>query len=144
MTEFLTHLTNLWVILQVIDARATMAIYRIHKKEWDKDLLPLPVALNSKKRKASDEQEDTPVKETGDTDASQKPFKKFKAARQFPGGGQKGVSSGLSTIVKRSGQHPKRGASQSTGNEPKEKWWATLNPTLSKGAKGSIRIPSTR
>lgn len=54
--------------LQVIDARATMALYRLHKDEWEPTFARWVKAGQGKKE-------------------------------GFPGGGRKGVSSGLSVVI---------------------------------------------
>ncbi|THH30878.1 hypothetical protein EUX98_g3325 [Antrodiella citrinella] len=82
----------------VTDARATMAVYRLHRKDWDKGVRP-PRTSASKKRKATEDDSD------GDDDDAQgrNPAKRKKSKKQekaFPGGGRKGVSSGLSTVIK--------------------------------------------
>ncbi|KAF8058643.1 ribonuclease H-like domain-containing protein [Lyophyllum atratum] len=99
----------------VTDARATMAIYRLHRKEWEKGSKPL-----TKKRKRGDETQDD---ETGAADSA---VGEVKAAPSIPGGGRKGVSSGLTTVVR-------HGASGE-----KTKWWKEL----AGGMKGSMRLDS--
>ncbi|KAG6853102.1 hypothetical protein C0991_006905, partial [Blastosporella zonata] len=98
----------------VTDARATMAVYRIHRKEWEKGNKQL---LQKKKRKQMEA--DADEKEEEDADEETK--------SAFPGGGRKGVSSGLSTIVRRGS-----GAAASGGE--KTKWWKEIS------SKGSMRI----
>ncbi|KAL1406165.1 3'-5' exonuclease [Vanrija albida] len=96
----------------VTDARATMALYRLHKPEWEASLRKVmeayrektgmePLAKGKRKRGADDDDED-------EADG-----KKRKAPQQFPGGGRKGISSGLSVVVRRfgkkvEGDQPKR------------------------------------
>ncbi|KAG6918261.1 hypothetical protein DXG01_015635 [Tephrocybe rancida] len=66
----------------VTDARATMAVYRIHRKEWEKGNRPLP---HTKKRKQADRTAEDDADETegvADVDA--------KTDSAFPGGGRKG------------------------------------------------------
>ncbi|KAF8921547.1 ribonuclease H-like domain-containing protein [Mucidula mucida] len=57
------------------DARATMAVYRIHRKEWEKGTKQ--PALSKKRKKPDDNDE----------------------PEEFPGGGRKGVSSGLLLLL---------------------------------------------
>ncbi|GMK60017.1 hypothetical protein CspeluHIS016_0902340 [Cutaneotrichosporon spelunceum] len=87
----------------ITDARATMALFRLNKDAWEASLRGVMEAYakktgsampgRKKKRKRNDEDED-----------GQKV--------SFPGGGQKGISSGLSVVVKRFGKkidnQPKR------------------------------------
>ncbi|KAF9050748.1 ribonuclease H-like protein [Hymenopellis radicata] len=83
------------------DARATMAVYRVHRKEWEKGTKQQAPSKKRKKPDANDEPE------------------------EFPGGGRKGVSSGLSTVVKRDTREP-----------DKKSWWKELGA----GPKGSVRL----
>lgn len=95
-----------------------MAVFRIHRKEWEKGNKPL---LQTKKRKrAEGTANDADEKSSKDeTEAETSP-------PTFPGGGRKGVSSGLTTIVK-------RGPGASGGE--KKKWWKEV---LS--SKGSLTM----
>ncbi|KAJ7745977.1 ribonuclease H-like domain-containing protein [Mycena olivaceomarginata] len=74
----------------VTDARATMAVYRLHRKEWEKSA-----------PRMSDPDEDG---DDADSDVDEQPRTKTKTKASgdvtFPGGGRKGVSSGLGTVVK--------------------------------------------
>ncbi|KAG6829348.1 hypothetical protein H0H92_004714 [Tricholoma furcatifolium] len=83
----------------VTDARATMAVYRIHRKQWEQGSKPL---VPSKKRKHADKDDEDQADDDGETKAT------------LPGGGRKGVSSGLSTIV-----HYRTGPT----SNGKTKWW---------------------
>lgn len=99
-----------------------MAIYRLYRRLWEKGKrLPLPVVEGSnpstgkrKREKADAEGDET---EHG----------------EFLGGGRKGVSSGLSTVVKR----PKNSSKEPF--KPKTKWWTELG---NGGSKGSVKIKS--
>ncbi|KAF4598937.1 3'-5' exonuclease [Pleurotus pulmonarius] len=104
----------------VTDARATMAIFRLYKREWEKNLRPV-TALNKKKRKRDDDEED---EETINGDAVS--TKSSPSKNQFPGGGKKGVSSGLSTVVRRQGEHAGAPAPKTT----KQGWWKDLGGKL--------------
>ena len=96
---------------QVTDARATMAVFRIHRKEWEKEtnhsIFREPGKF--KKRKRNERGNDD---EDGDANGG------------TIGGGRKGVSSGLSTVVKRA----------RSGGVGKEKWWDVLGESSSKGS----------
>lgn len=87
---------------QLTDARATMAVYRLHRKEWEKGSKPMPAS--SKKRKKLDDE-----------------------TEEFPGGGRKGVSSGLSTVV----TGPRKNVPAA-----KKAWWKEL----AGGSKGKISL----
>ncbi|KAI5119296.1 hypothetical protein M0805_008211 [Coniferiporia weirii] len=154
----------------VTDARATMALYRLHRKEWEKGIrMPMlsPSRVLQKKRKAPTEEDDeddassgpdeeqdesvsrTCVKQKTTIDVRTSQTKLSKSGT-FPGGGRRGVSSGLSTVVKhargriKNGKAGGGGASTDAG-DGKDKWWATLGgvsvATAGRGgSKGSMRV----
>lgn len=99
-----------------------MAIYRLHRKEWDKgrqkDFPTGPEAApKSNKRKRID----------ADTDES-------------TGVGRKGVSSGLSTVIKRRGGKREEKEKNIVVPKGKDKWWTELRAGSSGQAKGSVRV----
>lgn len=147
-----------------------MAVYRLHRKEWDKGVsLPAGVTASSssKKRKTpssvvevedddeNDEDEDEGHNQGGNRTGQRKtqgsgegPIhlkkKKYVPTKDqvFPGGGRKGVSSGLSTVIKRrdgsalgrnDSAPPKR-------TEKKTAWWRELGGGPSDGAKGAMSM----
>ncbi|KAF9075448.1 ribonuclease H-like domain-containing protein [Rhodocollybia butyracea] len=143
------------------DARATMAVYRLHRKEWEKGGVSVLTAslltkTRPKARPQADEDEDADsedgerhqdAKRKGkrkrplddnedDEDNEHKPpkpttkIKDAKSAQLFPGGGRKGVSSGLSTIVKKGGK-------PDSGGRQKTQWWKELGNS---GSKSSLRV----
>lgn len=95
---------------QVTDARATMALYRLHKVEWEQSIRPTTEAYKAKmnKGKGKDKEGGGKRKRDGDSDdeeeeeTSEKQDKRRR--EEFPGGGRRGVSSGLSVIVRRGGK----------------------------------------
>jgi RNA exonuclease 4 len=108
----------------VVDARATMAIYRMHKKDWENPsgktsgpyrksskqvsaMDPLKAAMNSILEKQG-------VAEPPPTSNIHRK-KGAKKNGPLPGGGRKGVSSGLSTVV-RHGKEPSK-------DKP---WWKSV------------------
>ncbi|KAF9496322.1 hypothetical protein BDN71DRAFT_1482216 [Pleurotus eryngii] len=104
----------------VTDARATMAIFRLYKREWEKNLRPVTTS-SKKKRKRDDDDDNAYDEETihGETVSTKgSPSKVL-----FPGGGRKGMSSGLSTVVRRQGKHT--GAATT-----KKGWWKDLGGKL--------------
>lgn len=122
---------------QVTDARATMAVYRLHRKEWEKGLRPVAeyaakTQSKSHKRKAT-EDDDGDGGEDGDAEDENRGGEREKRRDIYPGGGRKGVSSGLSTVVT-GGKGPGRG-----GEAEKQKWWTQIGGG-SGGAKGSMRL----
>ncbi|WVQ85579.1 hypothetical protein IAT38_007745 [Cryptococcus sp. DSM 104549] len=104
----------------VVDARATMAIYRLYKKEWEQSVRHATEAYRAHstknaasatasssgkhKRAAEDDGEAGSGDEAStSTEAAEAGRKKQKQKQQFPGGGRKGISSGLGVIVRRNG-----------------------------------------
>ncbi|OCF45279.1 RNA exonuclease 4 [Kwoniella heveanensis CBS 569] len=122
----------------VTDARATMALYRIHKVEWERQLHHATEAYRAQtqkthaiasgagsastggKRKRGDDDDDAnadsadegaadmadegeSVTTTGGNGAKGKK-KTERVIKSFPGGGRKGISSGLGLIIRRNGQ----------------------------------------
>ncbi|KAJ3836975.1 ribonuclease H-like domain-containing protein [Lentinula raphanica] len=154
----------------LVDARATMAVYRLHRKEWEK-VSPNPVKAaafdttskhpnrhakidieekeggvepkGKRKRKrdaVEDEDEDEDSSNPPSTSRSQ-PKSNLSKSRKKENrkqetlnspGGRKGVSSGLSTIVRRG-----RGNNVS---DKRSQWWKDLGNIGSSGSKGSLRI----
>ena len=133
-----------------------MAVYRLHRKEWDRGFPPPPgVTSSSKKRKASSVETDG--NDEGDSIGAAAPTPihvKNKDKRKvpsnrtlkiieksFPGGGRKGVSSGLSTIIKRrDGRDETASVKQmEKARRNKTEWWKELNSPTS-GAKGSMTL----
>ncbi|EGN92779.1 hypothetical protein SERLA73DRAFT_190636 [Serpula lacrymans var. lacrymans S7.3] len=115
----------------VTDARATMAVFRIHRKEWEKGSRPLSVnaedsSVTSKKRKHSEETDDL-------EHSTSKEVVNKAESKTFPGGGRKGVSSGLSTVVKRSNKI------RSSSPGEKSQWWKSLGGNVG-SSKGSMRL----
>ncbi|TFK64287.1 ribonuclease H-like protein [Pluteus cervinus] len=104
----------------VTDARATMAVYRLHRKDWEKgNSSSAPTQKETKKRRRN--------KSVGDASTADNASV---SSNETPGGGKKGISSGLSTIV-RLGQKVK----------PKTKWWKEV--LANEGtSKGSIKVPA--
>ena len=71
------------------------------------------------------------------TKATKKQSHKANGRESFPGGGRRGVSSGLSTVVKRIGAGGKGATPVKSKPKTKEKWWTELGGG---GSKGSIRL----
>jgi RNA exonuclease 4 len=118
------------LFLKVVDARATMAIFRIHKKEWEKGVKPIEISTTSKKRKGKDRVPDGDDDQVENADTNSGLILK----------NRKGVSSGISTVVKRRGSDSTmitkmiKGKSSSGG---KKAWWSELPKS---GSKGSIQL----
>ncbi|KAJ7275017.1 ribonuclease H-like domain-containing protein [Mycena rebaudengoi] len=130
----------------VTDARATMAVYRLHRREWERGSAPLrlPSSSTSVSRDADPEEEDDEDEQEEAQDeeggrAANKGKKdtgsKTKGKESFPGGGRKGVSSGLGVVVRRgsgSGSAPRGGKGGGGGGG---EWWKELG-----AKKGSMRV----
>jgi RNA exonuclease 4 len=100
-----------------------MAVYRLHKKDWEKDAKPV---TQKRKRKEKDEGDEEDYNDTKPGSSKQ---------TEFPGGGRKGVSSGLSTVIKRHGP----GGNNSASGTEKKKWWKEL----AGGSKASMKVQSS-
>ncbi|KAJ3995117.1 ribonuclease H-like domain-containing protein [Lentinula boryana] len=155
----------------LVDARATMAVYRLHRKEWDHGLKILKTSTSVKMSEAHNgdsntieteekkkDEEFQNVKRKGkrkrtvdeegvdvlDAEETQSPMRSHPKSELlsgkkrgqhgvYPGGGRKGVSSGLSTIVRRGGSASERGGR-------KTQWWKELGSSGSSESKGSLRL----
>jgi len=150
-----------------------MAVYRIHKKDWEKGSRPHPTSApanpstKASKRTATEAEFASDAESESDSDEPSTSVPKLKSTPKttvvgkkgktkdssttFPGGGRKGVSSGLSTVVKKIGgatpglkssHSTSRGNSKAAGGAGKSEWWKQLpgGVTIGGGAKASIRI----
>ncbi|TFK50900.1 hypothetical protein OE88DRAFT_1660039 [Heliocybe sulcata] len=129
----------------VTDARATMALYRIHRKGWDRGKrMPLPEVSAAVSKKSSKKRKRVG---DGDADVDDVDGAEDEEKTEFPGGGRKGISSGLSVIVKRSGgQKMRERGSDKPSSAAKRKsgqWWKELGDGRSKGSKGSVSLRSS-
>lgn len=99
-----------------------MAVYRLHRRKWEKGkALQLPW-----------------LKDPDRSDPSRTPRKRKRSVGEEDtdppgGGGKKGISTGHSTIVKRFDRSKTRNTS-SVGSNKKAEWWLELG-----SSKGSIR-----
>lgn len=85
-----------------------MAVFRLHRKEWERGLHGDAEVGRSEGRQRKRKREDGGEKEAGG---------------DYPGGGRKGVSSGLSVVVKRRGA----GNDKAMGSSKvKTQWWNEL------------------
>ncbi|KAK6907502.1 hypothetical protein I203_101496 [Kwoniella mangroviensis CBS 8507] len=128
----------------VTDARATMGLYRLHKVEWEKQLYRTTEAYRAKigkskkpdnadKKRKRDDDDDGEGEDEDEVEVHER-GKKGKRD-QFPGGGRKGISSGLGLIVRKNGKRVDSGggfreekrnqpatSSVSSGN-----WWESVD-----------------
>ncbi|KIR56096.1 RNA exonuclease 4 [Cryptococcus gattii Ru294] len=131
----------------IVDARVTMALYRLHKKEWERSVWRQTEAYRSTSsinkpedvlgKRGYDERE---VEDGEDAGGESKGKHKMKrgtggSRQQFPGGGRKGISSGLDVIVRRNGKrveengrgdgssHRKAGRGGISTFTGSESWW---------------------
>jgi RNA exonuclease 4 len=125
-------------ITQVTDARATMALYRLFKIEWEQSIRPATEAYKAKLGKGKGKEKDGGGKRKRDADSDEEeeeaPGEKQdkKRKEEFPGGGRRGVSSGLSVIVRRGGKRvdgprqrgiPRSSTGQESGTGSGGSWW---------------------
>lgn len=129
---------------QITDARAAMAIYRLHKHAWDASLpvshLKPPTTTSRQKTDIDEDNEDVEV-----DDQPEAKRKRRSSNESFPGGGRRGVSSGLSTIVRTNMSKgvARNGAlaTRTKNASPKGKWWQTLGGSGGTvGSKGQIHL----
>ncbi|KLT42078.1 hypothetical protein CC85DRAFT_274944 [Cutaneotrichosporon oleaginosum] len=99
----------------ITDARATMALYRLHKEAWEASMRGVMDAYARKTGTVMPGKKGKRKREDGEDEES-----------KFPGGGRKGISSGLSVVVKRFGkkvedQPRRRGPAPSSSGGGN--WW---------------------
>jgi RNA exonuclease 4 len=111
----------------VIDARATMAIYRLNRGQWEKGYAAVPIRIQrNAKARAQPKASRKSIRLEGITRRQTKAPPPSKTI-------SKGVSSGLSTIVRRKTKD--KGSTDSS----KVKWWSELAGT-GDGSKGHISV----
>jgi RNA exonuclease 4 len=122
-----------------------MALYRLHKVEWEQELRPvtelykakLGKGKNKEKEKRKRQEDSEEGDGSTDEEVSSAARKRGRGNKgEISGGGRKGVSSGMSVVVRRNGQRvePKRrgvtrdeegGGSVSAGKSGSN-WWETV------------------
>jgi len=118
----------------VTDARATMAIYRLHRKQWESGYAVVPIRVQRKVRaKAEPYEGDPPTGEVSGRNGERPTTSHRSETRARTTTQRKGISSGVSTVVRR--QSTTKGGVDGT----KEKWWTVLTGT-GEGSKGSIQV----
>jgi len=110
----------------VTDARATMAIYRLHRKQWEKGYAVVPIRAREKAKAKEGLNSPRQRKSIGGVKRPIKGSLPSEARR-------KGVSSGLSTVVGR------RTKVKGEVGRTKIKWWSQLGSTRG-GSKGHINV----
>ncbi|KAH7883464.1 ribonuclease H-like domain-containing protein [Phlebopus sp. FC_14] len=178
----------------VTDARATMALFRLHKKQFESGFRPLGTLAKPRPSSSEHVHKPSPAPDTSDNEAytkvitrkrkrpsatspfppspspspssssdnaspspeppspdlpsmSNKAWKLTHKAKPRPDGErQKGVSSGLSTVIKRSGMKEVKGkgirsriSSGGSVSKAREKWWTSLGGGA-RGSKGTVRL----
>lgn len=123
-----------------------MAVYRLHKRAWDASL---PVS-HLKPSSLTPRQEagiDPDSEDSGYEDHAEPKRKRRSSNESFPGGGRRGVSSGLSTIVRtnkggaRNGRSSAEAKNTRPSHAPKGKWWQTLGGSSgTAGSKGHVQL----
>ena len=115
-----------------------MALFRLYRKEWEKDLktvsVPPQPSNRSKKRKAAELEDNAEALDTGADILKGK-------TKKISGNGRRGVSSGLSTIViRRYTKTMPKSRILDTKSDSGSKWWKSLGTSES---KGSIKVTAT-
>ena len=123
--------------LQVTDARATMAIYRLHRKQWESGYTVVPIRVQRKVRaKTAPDDGDPPIGEVSRQMKSngEPPTTSHRSeTRPRITTQHRGSSSSISTVVRRQSVTKRR------VDGTKEKWWTVLKDTR-EGPKGSIQV----
>jgi RNA exonuclease 4 len=121
----------------VTDARATMAIYRLHRKQWESGYAVVPIRVQRKVRaKAEPDDGEPPVGEVSRrarSNGEPPTISHHSETRIRTTTQRKGSSSGISTVVRRQSA-TKRGV-----DGTKEKWWAVLRD-IGEGPKGRVTM----
>ena len=127
------------------DARATMALWRKHRAEWEKSQRPMIKNKGKSKAKADQSLSDEEEEGLEIKPKAQSRKRRIEELEEHPGAGVKGYSSGLSTIIKR------RNSSGSKVGTKKADWWSTYEPepaslteSRATGSKGSIQLHLSR
>jgi len=109
----------------VIDARATMAIYRLNQRQWEKGYASVPIRVQRNAKGKAQLKASRQRESIGPDGVARR---RTEVSPQ-----SKGVSSGLSTIVRRKTKD--KGGTDGT----KVKWWSELAGT-GDGSKGRISV----
>jgi len=113
----------------VIDARATMAIYRLHRRQWEKGYTVVPIRVKQKTRAKVDPTIPQQPKSIGVESVARRVTKVSQPSKEQ----LKGVSSGLSTVVR----HRMKAKGGVGGT--KVKWWTELAGSKN-SSKGRINV----
>ncbi|KAI9462609.1 ribonuclease H-like domain-containing protein [Russula earlei] len=109
----------------VTDARATMAIYRLHRSQWERGYAVIPIRSQEKVKEVSKGPRQRKSIRT-------KSVAKISMKASLLSEKRKGVSSGLSTVIRN-----RRNVRGGVGT--KVKWWSQLAGTRD-GSKGHISV----
>jgi RNA exonuclease 4 len=121
-----------------------MAIYRVHRKEWEYGQKP---SSNKASKPLGASASPSATLPTTATTKNKRKNSLISEPEAFPGGGRKGVSSGLSVVVKHkheravdaSGHNGWRdGHASKEARKTKAGWWKDLGGGRSISAKGSL------
>jgi hypothetical protein len=113
----------------VLDARATMAIFRLNRGEWEKGYATDPIRIQRNAKAKAQLKASRDRTSTGPEGVARRRTE----ASPPPKAQSRGVSSGLSTIVHR--QTKNKGGTNGT----KVKWWSQLAGT-GDSSKGRISL----
>jgi RNA exonuclease 4 len=107
-----------------------MAIYRLHRKQWEKGYDMVPIRVKQKSRAKAEPLGPQEPRSIGTESVARKAIKAPPTSRSH----RKGVSSGLSTVVRR-----RMKAKGGVGGSTKVKWWSELAGTKG-SSKGRISV----
>ena len=110
-----------------------MALYRLHKVEWEKQLRPATEAYKAKTGKGKTNQKRKREDGEGEGEEGEEEAdggERGKKRAHFPGGGRKGISSGLGAIVRKNGVRVDKrsgraldGGREEAGGGGGSNWW---------------------
>jgi RNA exonuclease 4 len=106
-----------------------MAVFRIHRKDWEKGQRPRTDIKKSKSSNSKNTAASVDGADDSDSDDEDEDEKDSDNNKKiYPGGGRKGISSGLSVIVKRKGEsgRDQNTRHSSAGKATKSNWWKEL------------------
>src|SRR5712671_1132486 len=106
-----------------------MAIFRLHRKQWEKGYAVVPIRAREKSKAKEEPNGPRQRKSIGTEGGAKRPTKASLSSETK----RKSVSSGLSTVVRR------RTKVKGEVGRTKVKWWSQLGPTRG-SSKGHITV----
>lgn len=128
-----------------------MAIYRLHRKQWDRAFNTASYRVKMQQSNSSAGASATGKRKHDSVDDEQDDTPSSRAVKIAKSGAvqRKGTSSGLTTVVKRSGPSATDGSNKREGSTSQTKWWKELSggnvsKGTTRGSKGGIHVTAVR